>query len=56
MLGLAQSGLPRLRVATLADPAHRELAAAARGHAEVIVTPDGRLPDTLPELARELHR
>jgi ATP-dependent DNA helicase RecG len=55
VLGLAQSGLPRLRVATLADPAHRELAAAARGHAEVIVTPDGRLPDTLPELARELH-
>ena len=27
VLGLAQSGLPRLRVATLANPAHRDIAA-----------------------------
>ena len=34
VLGLAQSGLPRLRVATLANATHRELAARARVHAE----------------------
>ena len=55
VLGLAQSGLPRLRVATLANPAHRDLAGMARTHAEALVTPDGRLPDDLPDLARELH-
>ena len=55
VLGLAQSGLPRLRVATLADPAHRELAALARLHAEALLDADGRLPADLPELARELE-
>ncbi len=41
VLGLAQSGLPRLRVATLANPDHRELAALARGHAEALLDEDG---------------
>ncbi len=46
VLGLAQSGLPRLRVATLANPEHRDLAVRARTHAETIVGPDGEiLPD-----------
>ena len=36
VLGLAQSGLPRLRVATLANPDHRELAARARAYAEAL--------------------
>ncbi len=54
VLGLAQSGLPRLRVATLADPAHRDLAAVARTHAEALLDADGRLPDDQPALAREL--
>jgi ATP-dependent DNA helicase RecG len=55
VLGLAQSGLPRLRVATLANAAHRDLATVARTHAEALVTPDGRLPDALPDLERELR-
>ena len=55
VLGLAQSGLPRLRVATLANPAHRDLAALARNHAEEMLDLDGRLPDDLPALARELE-
>jgi len=54
VLGLAQSGLPRLRVATLADPAHRELATLARAHAEALLDEDGSLPAGLPELSREL--
>ncbi len=55
VLGLAQSGLPRLRVATLTNPDHRELAALARLHAEALLDEDGRLPAGLPELARELQ-
>jgi ATP-dependent DNA helicase RecG len=54
VLGLAQSGLPRLRVATLANPDHRELAARARAHAEALVGEDGELPDDAPALAHEL--
>ncbi|MFN8630405.1 MAG: ATP-dependent DNA helicase RecG [Chloroflexota bacterium] len=54
VLGLAQSGLPRLRVATLTNPDHRELASLARHHAEALLDEDGRLPATLPELEREL--
>ncbi len=56
VLGLAQSGLPRLRVATLADPAHRELAALARVHAEALLDADGRLSAGHAELAAELER
>ncbi len=54
VLGLAQSGLPRLRVATLTNPEHRELAALARRHAEALLDDDGRLRAGLPDLAREL--
>ena len=56
VLGLAQSGLPRLRVATLANPEHRELAARARVHAEALVSDDGDLPTDPPALARELEQ
>ncbi|HEY6571070.1 MAG TPA: helicase-related protein, partial [Candidatus Limnocylindrales bacterium] len=54
VLGLAQSGLPRLRVATLANPDHRDLAAKARGHAEALLGEDGELPPSEPALDREL--
>jgi ATP-dependent DNA helicase RecG len=56
VLGLAQSGLPRLRVATLANPDHRELAARARIHAERLVGEDGELPADPPSLGAELDR
>ena len=55
VLGLAQSGLPRLRVATLANPDHRQLAARARIHAEALVREDGALPDEPPRLRAELE-
>ena len=55
VLGLAQSGLPRLRVATLADPGHRELATRARAAAEALVSEDGRVAADPPELVRELE-
>jgi ATP-dependent DNA helicase RecG len=55
VLGLAQSGLPRLRVASLQDPAHRDLATRARGHAEDLVGPEGVLREAAGALARELH-
>jgi len=54
VLGLAQSGLPRLRVATLGNPVHRELATLAREHAERLVGPAGELPEADPALVREL--
>ena len=54
VLGLAQSGLPRLRVATLANADHRDLATRARGHAETLVGEDGEAPAD-PALARELR-
>ena len=54
VLGLVQSGLPRLRVATLERQDHRLLATAARARAEALLAPDGsfRRPDD--PLAREL--
>ncbi len=55
VLGLAQSGLPRLRVATLANAEHRELAARARAHAELLVGEDGQLPPDRPALVAELE-
>ena len=55
VLGLAQSGLPRLRVASLQDPAHRELAVRARAHAETLLDPAGRLVPARPALAAELE-
>jgi ATP-dependent DNA helicase RecG len=55
VLGLAQSGLPRLRVATLANPEHRDLAARARTYAERLVGEDGEAPADPPELRAELE-
>ncbi len=54
VLGLAQSGLPRLRVATLARADHRELAVAARRHAEALLDPAGGFRQAGAPLAREL--
>jgi ATP-dependent DNA helicase RecG len=56
VLGLAQSGLPRLRVASLQDREHVALARRARDHAETLLDEAGRLgPDASP-LLRELER
>ena len=43
VLGLAQSGLPRLRVASLQRADHRVLAADARRHAEALLDEAGEL-------------
>jgi len=57
VLGFAQSGFPRLRVASLQRPDHRELAIAARRHAEELLDEDGRLtPAAGPALRDELER
>ncbi len=56
VLGLVQSGLPRLRVASLQNREHVALAKRAREHAEALLDPAGRLgPDATP-LLRELER
>jgi ATP-dependent DNA helicase RecG len=54
VLGLAQSGLPRLRVATLARREDRELAVAARRHAEALLDSTGGFREAGAPLAREL--
>jgi ATP-dependent DNA helicase RecG len=54
VLGLAQSGLPRLRVATLEKPEHRALAAAARRQAEALLDAKGGFRQAGAPLAREL--
>jgi ATP-dependent DNA helicase RecG len=56
VLGLAQSGLPRLRVASLQDREHVALAKRARDHAESLLDPAGRLPADAAPLLRELER
>jgi ATP-dependent DNA helicase RecG len=56
VLGLAQSGLPRLRVASLQDKAHVVLARRAREHAEALLDDEGRLGRELAPLAHELDR
>ena len=56
VLGLAQSGLPRLRVASLQDKAHVALARRAREHAEILLDDGGRLHGEHGPLARELER
>ena len=56
VLGLAQSGLPRLRVASLQDKAHVALARRAREHAEALLDDAGALPLAEAPLARELQR
>jgi len=54
VLGLAQSGFPRLRVASLQVAAHRDLAVRARAHAERLLDPDGRMVPPRPALEQEL--
>jgi len=54
VLGLAQSGLPQLRVASLQEPSHRELAVQARAHAEALLDPRGSLVDGVEALRHEL--
>ena len=56
MLGLQQSGLPPLRVASLAKRGHRELSMVARAQAETLVDPDGHLFPGHEALERELTR
>ena len=50
VLGLAQSGFPRLRVASLQVAAHRELAVRARAHAETLLDAEGRMVPPRPAL------
>jgi ATP-dependent DNA helicase RecG len=54
VLGLAQSGLPHLRVASIQDPTHQDLAARARGRAEELLDDGGRLRPGHDALAAEL--
>ena len=54
VLGLAQSGLPRLRVASLQDRGHVELARRARGDAETLLDAAGGFGPGLEDLQREL--
>jgi ATP-dependent DNA helicase RecG len=54
LLGLTQSGLPPLRLATLSDPRHQRRSVAARAVAETLVDEDGALRLDLDGLAREL--
>jgi ATP-dependent DNA helicase RecG len=55
VLGLAQSGLPRLRVASLQDREHVALARRARDHAEALLDEAGRLRADAAPLLRELE-
>jgi ATP-dependent DNA helicase RecG len=55
VLGLAQSGLPRLRVASLQNRDHVALARRARDHAESLLDPDGRLSAVTAPLLHELE-
>lgn len=55
VLGLAQSGFPRLRVASLQVAAHRDLAVRARAHAERLLDADGRMVPARPALTNELE-
>ena len=54
VLGLVQSGLPQLRLASLQRQDHRALAVRARRHAEVLLDNDGNLDPRYPPLAAEL--
>jgi ATP-dependent DNA helicase RecG len=56
VLGLAQSGLPRLRVASLQNREHVALAKRAREHAETLLDPAGSLPPSARPLLHELER
>jgi ATP-dependent DNA helicase RecG len=54
VLGLAQSGFPRLRIASLQIAGHRDLAVRARAQAEALLDADGRMDPPRPELTAEL--
>ena len=54
VLGLVQSGLPRLRIASLQRDDHRALAVQAREAAEAMLDADGGLRPGLDRLAAEL--
>ena len=56
VLGLAQSGFPRLRVASLQVPGHRALAVRARAYAETLLDADGRMDPPRPALSAELEK
>jgi RecG-like helicase len=56
VLGLAQSGLPTLRIASLQRDDHRDLAGRARGHAEALLDDDGAIRAGAEALDRELRR
>jgi ATP-dependent DNA helicase RecG len=56
VLGLAQSGLPRLRVASLQNREHVALAKRARDQAEALLDAAGRLSPEAAPLRRELER
>ncbi|HUQ78183.1 MAG TPA: ATP-dependent DNA helicase RecG [Patescibacteria group bacterium] len=56
VLGLVQSGLPRLRVASLQNREHVALARHARDHAEALLDSGGRLGPEAAALLRELER
>ncbi len=51
-----ESGLPRLRVASLQDRTHVALARRAREHAEALLDESGRLRGEHAPLARELEK
>ncbi len=55
LLGLNQSGLPPLRVASLMRPEHRRLSLAARSLAEQILDEHGRVGSDYPRLEHELR-
>ncbi|HJP88929.1 MAG TPA: ATP-dependent DNA helicase RecG [Candidatus Limnocylindrales bacterium] len=55
VLGLVQSGLPSLRIASLQREGHRELATAARAAAETLLDDAGGLRPGNEALARELN-
>ena len=56
VLGLVQSGLPRLRVASLQNREHVALARRARERAETLLDESGRLGPAAAPLLRELER
>jgi ATP-dependent DNA helicase RecG len=56
LLGVQQSGLPPLRVASLADQEHQKLAAEARPYAEALLDERGHLRPGHESLGVELSR
>jgi ATP-dependent DNA helicase RecG len=54
LLGVSQSGLPPLRVASLTRPSDQQMSLRARSVAEDIVSPDGRLKPGHEDLQHEI--